>query len=62
MGFIFFGLLGIAAGMMLLDVRDTPTTWDPWDVFSLVLMLAGGVAVLVGMVVHVVAVNRGDQG
>jgi hypothetical protein len=61
MGFIFFGLFGIAAGMMLVDVRDSPTTWDPWDVFSLLLMIAGAVAVLVGMVVQVVAVNRGDR-
>ena len=61
MGFITIGLFTIAVGMMLLDVRDTPTTWDPWDVFSLLLMITGAVAVLVGMVVHVVAVNRGDR-
>lgn len=61
MGFITVGLFAIVVGMMLLDVRDSPTTWDPWDVFSLLLMIAGVVAVLVGMVVQVVAVNRGDR-
>jgi len=61
MGFITVGLFTIAVGMMLVDVRDSPTTWDPWDVFSLLLMIAGVVAVLVGMVAQVVAVNRGDR-
>lgn len=61
MGFITVGLFAMVVGMMLLDVRDSPTTWDPWDVFSLLLMIAGVVAVLVGMVVQVVAVNRGDR-
>lgn len=61
MGFITVGLFSIAVGMMLVDVSDTPTIWDSWDVFSLLLMIAGVVAVLVGMVVQVVAVNRGDR-
>jgi hypothetical protein len=61
MGFITGGLFSIVVGMMLLDVRDTPTTWHPWDVVSLLLMIAGVVAVLVGMWVQVVAVNRGDR-
>jgi hypothetical protein len=61
MGFITVGLFAIVVGMMLLDVSDTPTTWHPWDLFSLLLMIAGGVAVLVGMVVHVVSVNRGER-
>ena len=61
MGFIFFGLVGVAAGMMLVDVRDSPTTWDSWDVFSLLLMIAGVVAVLVGIVVEVVADSRGHR-
>ena len=60
MGFIFFGLFGIIAGMTLGDVGDSPGTWDSWDVSSVLLMIAGAVAVLVGIVVHVVAVNRGD--
>ena len=61
LGFIMVGLFAIAVGMMLLDVRDSPTTWDPWDVFSLLLRIAGAVTVLVGMVVQVVAVNSGDR-
>ena len=60
LGLITVGLLTIAVGMMLLDVSDSPTTWAPWDVFSLGLRIAGAVAVLIGMVVQVVAVNRGD--
>ena len=61
MGFITVGLFTIAVGMMVVDVGDSPTTWDPWDVFSLLLMIAGAIAVLVGMVVQVLAVNRGDR-
>lgn len=61
MGFIAVGMFTIAVGMMLVDVSDSPTTWHPWDIFSLVLIIAGAVAVLVGMVVQVVAVNRGDR-
>ncbi len=60
MGFIFYGLFGIIAGMSVGEVRDSPGIWDSWDVFSVLLMIAGAVAVLVGIVVHVVAVNRGD--
>ncbi|MBA2955456.1 hypothetical protein GON03_14055 [Nocardioides sp. MAH-18] len=61
MGLVILGLLSITAGMMLIDAGDTPTTWDTWDVSSLVLMIAGAVVVLVGMVVHVAAVNRGNR-
>lgn len=41
MGFITVGLFTLAVGMILLDVRDSPTTWDSWDVSALLLMIAG---------------------
>ena len=40
--------------------ETAPGPGDSWDVFSLLVMIAGAVAVLIGIVVHVVAVNRGD--
>ena len=60
MGFICFGLCSIVAGMLTVDARDTPTTRDAWDVFSLLLTISGVVAVVIGMEVQVDDVNRGD--
>jgi hypothetical protein len=61
MGYIGFGLTGIIAGMMLANGTDSPTTWTPSEQFGGLLLIAGVVAVLIGMLVQVVSVNRAEH-
>jgi ABC-type antimicrobial peptide transport system permease subunit len=61
MGYIDFGLMGIIAGMLLANGTDSPTTWTPSEQFGGLLLIAGVVAVLIGVVVQVVSVNRAAQ-
>ncbi len=63
MGFIGFGLIGIIAGIVLLadGSEAAPTTWSTYERFGLLVLVAGVVAVLVGIVVQVVSVERADR-
>ena len=63
MGFIGFGLVGIIAGIVLLADGSgaAPTTWSTYERFGLLVLVAGVVAVLVGIVVQVVSVERADR-
>ncbi len=61
MGYIGVGLITIIVGFLLFITSDSPATMESSEVFGLLLIAAGLVAVLIGMVVHVVAVNRADK-
>ena len=61
MPFIGFGLVAIIVGMLLFHGSDSPGTMVRSEAFGLLLLMAGVVAVLIGMVTHVVQVNRADQ-
>jgi drug/metabolite transporter (DMT)-like permease len=61
MGYIAFGLTAVIAGVLLFLGSDSPATMERSEVVGLLLLVAGVVLVLVGMVTHVVAVTRADR-
>lgn len=61
MGYIFVGLITISVGFLLFITGDSPATMESSEVFGLLLIAAGLFANLIGMVTHVVAVNRADK-
>jgi hypothetical protein len=61
MGFVGSGLVCIIVGMLLVRGTDSPSTMETSEKVGLVLLVAGVVLVLVGIVVQVVSVNRADR-
>jgi hypothetical protein len=61
MGYIAFGLTAIIAGVLLFLGSDSPASMERSEMFGLLLLAAGVVLVLIGIVTHVVAVIRADQ-
>ena len=59
MGYLMTGLMAVVVGALLVDVGDTPVTADAWDVASLVLVIVGAAACLVGVVRVVRASPKG---
>jgi hypothetical protein len=60
-GYIGFGLTSIIVGVLLFHGTDSPATVERSEMFGLLLIATGVVAVLIGMVAHVVAVNRAER-
>jgi hypothetical protein len=61
MPYIGFGLVTIIFGLLLFLGSDSPDTMERSETFGLLLLAGGVVAVLIGMVTHVVQVSRADQ-
>jgi len=61
MAYIVVGLGTIIVGVLLFLASDSPATVERSEKFGFLLMAAGVVAVLIGMVAHVVAVTRADR-
>ena len=61
MPYIGFGLVTIIFGLLLFLGSDSPDTMERSETFGLLLLAGGVVAVLFGMVTHVVQVSRADQ-
>lgn len=53
MGYILLGLSAIIVGGLVFPASDTPATMAPSEMLGLLLMAAGAIAVVIGMVVHV---------
>jgi len=60
-GYIGFGLTSIIVGVLLFHGTDSPATVERSEMFGLLLIATGVVAVLIGMVAHVVAVNCAER-
>ena len=60
MGYIGVGLITSMVGSLLFITNDSPATLESSEVFWLLVIAAGLVAVLIGMMVHVRVVNRAD--
>jgi uncharacterized membrane protein len=61
-GYICLGLCAIISGFMLgFDGDNGETAFKGAQVVGLVLLVAGALAVIIGMVTHVVAVTREDR-
>lgn len=61
MPYIGFGLVTIIVGLLLFLGSDSPDTLERSEMFGLLLLVGGVVAVLIGVVTHVVQVNRADR-
>jgi hypothetical protein len=61
MPYIGFGLVTIIVGLLLFLGSDSPGTLARSETFGLLLLVGGVVAVLIGIVTHVVQVNRADR-
>ena len=62
MAYIVIGLFTSILGLLLFfDDSDSPVTMERSELFGLLVLAGGMVTVLIGMVVHVVEVNRADR-
>jgi hypothetical protein len=61
MPYIGFGLVAIIFGLLLSLGSDSPDTLERSETLGLLLLAGGIIAVLIGMVTHVVQVNRADR-
>ena len=61
MPYIGFGLVAIIFGLLLSLGSDSPDTLERSETFGLLVLAGGVIAVLIGMVTHVVQVNRADR-
>ena len=61
MPYIGFGLVAIIFGLLLSLDSDSPDTLEPAETFGLLLLAGGMIAVLIGMVTHVVQIHRADR-
>ena len=55
------GLVTVTVGLLLFLGSDSPGTMERSEMFGLLLLSGGVVAVLIGMATHVVQVNRADR-
>ena len=61
MPYIGFGLVAIIFGLLLFLGSDSPDTMEQSETLALLCMAGGVIAVLIGMVTHVVQLNRSDR-
>ena len=61
MPYIGFGLVGIILGLILAHGSDSPIMLERSELLGWILVAGGAIAVLIGMVTHVVQVTRADR-
>jgi hypothetical protein len=61
MPYIGFGLVAIILGLLLSVGSDSPDAMERSETFGLLLLTAGVIAVLIGMVTRVAQINRVDR-